>query len=515
MPWNLIISTIDVGQGESALVNATDGAQTRVMLIDGGRQGQAGTVNNFVATNIPVNTPVDHIVVTHYDVDHSGGIMSLLEADNFFVICETLARAGTAQALGANLGQVAASVGAAICATILGCYDDFQGQNYSAQAATIATNARNAWNGLGTVEDAARFGVLYAENHVNYPLNGFLVPTTTKRRDSSYLGALAAANAIHNNNPNVLSAVFTDVFNCLRTVVSSKPQFFTRGRFKDSQMIDTGDPAQIPGTYVDFVAGGVYMSDTLVWAPGINRPRLQADYGSEVLWDSGPNAMAAPAGAPAVYVMARNGRVWNGTPNGSNAIGGIAIDNNKDSYGLILRFNDFFFYTGGDLTSDGENMVADAVMTYGLDNPTGGTYNTPNRVAAFKCGHHGSDTCTSTYFLNRINPRASVISTGKNSYGHPEQGLVNRLNGRNPFYFYLTGCYWQRTHIPASYNPAGNQLMGANKSRVAGGLAVPPGNIKIGVTENESTATGVAHQFRVRYYEYDAPTAFRIEINPF
>lgn len=511
MPWNLDISTIDVGQGESALVTATDGLQTRVMLIDGGKQGQAGTVNTYVAGRLGA-TPVDHILVTHYDVDHSGGIMSLLEADNFFVICNTLAAAGAAQAIGANPGQIAVSVGAAICATILGCYNDFQGQNYSAQAATIATNARNAWNGLGTVQNAARFGVMYAEQYVNYPLNSFLVPTTIKRRDSAYLGALAAVNALA-NALNVPQAVFTDVFNCLRTVVSSKPQFVTDGRFNRSQMIDTGNPAQIPGTYTDFVAGGVYMSDTLVQAPGVNRPRLQAAYGSEVLWNSGPNAMPAPAGAPAVYVMARNGRVWDGTPNGSDPIGGIAIDNNKDSYGLILRFNNFFFYTGGDLTSAGEDMVADAVMGTGLPNPAGGAYPIPNRIAAFKCGHHGADTCTSAYFLTTINPRAAMISTGQNSYGHPDQGLVNRLNGRNPFYFYLTGCYYQRTHIPASYNPAGNQLLGANRSRVAGGLAIPPGNIELSITQANSTAP--APNFQVTYYEYDMPQAFRTEINPF
>lgn len=484
------------------------------MLIDGGRQGQAGVVSNFVMGSLAGN-PVDHIVVTHYDVDHSGGILNLLEADNFYVICQTLAAAGAANALGNSAQEVAASAAAAICATILGCYNDFLGHNYSAQATAIAANARAAWNGQGTVNDAATFGVQYAEYYVTDPLNGALVPTTIKRRNAAFLGALAIVNAIA-NHLNAQQAAFTDIFNCLRTVVSSTPQFNTGGRFNNSQLIDTGNPAQIPGTYTDFVAGGVYMSGFLIQAPGIDRHRLQANYGSEILWNSGPNAMAAPANAPAVFVMARNGRVWSGVGNGSNPIGGIAIDNNKDSYGLMLRFNDFFFYTGGDLTSAGEDMIADVITQHGLPNGNGGAYNIPNRIAAFKCGHHGSDTCTSNYFLTTVNPRAAMISTGQNSYGHPDQGLVNRLNARNPFYFYLTGCYFLRNHIPASYHPPQNQLAGGNKSRVAGGLAIPPGNIILGISQAGSIGGGhPAPNFQVTYYEYDAPTAYRTEINPF
>lgn len=518
MAWILDISTIDVGQGESSIINAYDnaGPQRRAMLIDGGRQGQASVVNSFAGAALGAN-PVDHIVVTHYDVDHSGGIMYLLEADNFYVICDTLAAAGAAAAalaIGTTPQAVAVSAAAAICATILGCYNNFLGQDYSAQAATIATNARAAWNGQGNVQDAARFGLLYAENNVAWPLNGALVPTTIKRRDAAGFGALAAVNAIAAGN-NVRQAILTDVFNCLRTVVSSIPQFQTQGRFNRSQMIDTGNPAQIPGTYTAFVAGGVYMSGTLIQAPGINRPRLQAAYGSEILWNSGPNAMAAPANAPAVFALARNGRVWTGNGNNSAAIGGIAIDNNKDSYGLMLRFNSFFFYTGGDLTADGENMIADVIMNHGLPNGAGGTYNTPARVAAFKCGHHGSDTCTSNYFLTTVNPRAAMISTGQNGFDHPNQNLVNRLNGRAPFYFYLTGCAFYRNHIPATYTPTQNQLLGANKSRVAGGIAIPPGNIVLNLTEADSMAGMAPARFHVTYYEYDAPTAYRTEISTF
>ncbi|MRX71625.1 MBL fold metallo-hydrolase [Bacillus lacus] len=49
------------------------------------------------------------------------------------------------------------------------------------------------------------------------------------------------------------------------------------------------------------------------------------------------------------------------------------------------------------------------------------------RANILKVGHHGSDTSTSTAFLNKVNPSASVISVGSNSYGHPTSSTINRL----------------------------------------------------------------------------------------
>lgn len=48
-------------------------------------------------------------------------------------------------------------------------------------------------------------------------------------------------------------------------------------------------------------------------------------------------------------------------------------------------------------------------------------------VEVLKVSHHGSRTGTSTELLERAQPQLAVISVGKNSYGHPDQGVLERL----------------------------------------------------------------------------------------
>lgn len=49
-----------------------------------------------------------------------------------------------------------------------------------------------------------------------------------------------------------------------------------------------------------------------------------------------------------------------------------------------------------------------------------------------KVGHHGSDTSSTKYFLNRIRPDTAVISCGRdNDYGHPSPDTMLRLTEAN------------------------------------------------------------------------------------
>ena len=51
-------------------------------------------------------------------------------------------------------------------------------------------------------------------------------------------------------------------------------------------------------------------------------------------------------------------------------------------------------------------------------------------VELLVAGHHGSASATSRTLLDRVKPETAVISVGNNSYGHPAQETLTRLDER-------------------------------------------------------------------------------------
>ena len=69
-------------------------------------------------------------------------------------------------------------------------------------------------------------------------------------------------------------------------------------------------------------------------------------------------------------------------------------------------------------------FMGDASFTvedYLLDN-----YNL-NDITFLKIGHHGSSTSTTKEFIDKINPKISLISVGQNNYGHPNKNVLDNL----------------------------------------------------------------------------------------
>lgn len=99
---------------------------------------------------------------------------------------------------------------------------------------------------------------------------------------------------------------------------------------------------------------------------------------------------------------------------------------NDYSIGVKLTLGDFELFSGGDLS--GHNVL----RQYG---PHKESYNDmESRLASgigsvevYHVNHHGSRFSSNRCFVSVLRPLVSVISTGKNTYGHPDPGVYQRL----------------------------------------------------------------------------------------
>jgi beta-lactamase superfamily II metal-dependent hydrolase len=514
MAWELEITTIDVGQGESSLIIAQDVGGlggSRTMLIDAGRAGRAQFVAPYVRARLAARgiARLDHLVVSHYDVDHSGGVLSLLNNDNLWQLCLLMAGPAVtawnaAFILGSTPGDCAAAAAAAAAATARGAYD-LPGRQYAYLAPLAATYALTTKTNP-TVKQGAQAGRDYME----YQTRNDNLLVTPQSCDAT---AIAAGNRIlAGPAPVTPRQVATASNTAIRNAV--KNPIATHGLYRDTHVIDIGDSEHRPREYLPELRGRLDLKGgTSVDVPGTARTHREVfpdDNGIEVLWATGGGAGPAPANSPAAYLVANNKWIWR-APDGTCPIAGEP--DNADSIGLVIRFNNFFFYTGGDLPFQGEDLVGTSIMTKKLPNPHGAAFALPTRIAAFKVGHHGSDESTSTAFLQTIKPRAGVVSCGKAQFrneNHPTQAVVNRLEARTntgtPAHdmelFYLTNCIYPRTYIARS--TGGDQLAPTSHSRVSGDNNIANaaamrrrGDTRLFLTQAESTANA----FHVEYFE--------------
>jgi len=100
---------------------------------------------------------------------------------------------------------------------------------------------------------------------------------------------------------------------------------------------------------------------------------------------------------------------------GQGAVLGVSTktDLNIFSTVLLLRYKDFDAL----LTGDADSTIQAEILK---DNNLG-------QADVLKVPHHGSKTALLDNFLNTIKPKMAVISVGKNSYGHPNAELIERL----------------------------------------------------------------------------------------
>lgn len=97
---------------------------------------------------------------------------------------------------------------------------------------------------------------------------------------------------------------------------------------------------------------------------------------------------------------------------------GTGYDDAND-YSVVVKVT--YGNTSFLLTGDAEAASESQMVSKGLD----------LSATVLKVGHHGSRSSTGDSFLDKVNPKFAVISVGQgNSYGHPTQEVMNRLQAR-------------------------------------------------------------------------------------
>ena len=88
---------------------------------------------------------------------------------------------------------------------------------------------------------------------------------------------------------------------------------------------------------------------------------------------------------------------------------------NDNSSVIYTELNNYKFLFMGDA---GVEVEQDLIEKYNLKD-----------IEVLKVGHHGSKTSSSELFIDKIEPKYSIISVGKkNYYGHPNKEVLNTLD---------------------------------------------------------------------------------------
>jgi competence protein ComEC len=87
-------------------------------------------------------------------------------------------------------------------------------------------------------------------------------------------------------------------------------------------------------------------------------------------------------------------------------------DENQNSLVGILSYGNFNTLLTGDIGTATEAELAPGII----------------RSSILKVPHHGSGGSSSEEFLTEVNPKVSIVSVGKNNFGHPSPETMKRLS---------------------------------------------------------------------------------------
>jgi beta-lactamase superfamily II metal-dependent hydrolase len=115
---------------------------------------------------------------------------------------------------------------------------------------------------------------------------------------------------------------------------------------------------------------------------------------------------------------------------------GEALPPSENDYSITiwLQWGKFDYVSGGD--TDGEYATSGYSYTYN-DVESVVADRIDQSVEVFRVNHHGSSHSTNANYVNSLNPDVAVYSVGStNTYGHPDQGVLDRLqtNGTKQYF---------------------------------------------------------------------------------
>ncbi|MBN2160549.1 MAG: hypothetical protein JW807_14250 [Spirochaetes bacterium] len=153
---------------------------------------------------------------------------------------------------------------------------------------------------------------------------------------------------------------------------------------------------------------------------------------------------------------------------------------NDYSITLKITYRDFSYVTGGD--TDGEYATSSHWPQYLYNDVESVIAADIGKVDVMRVNHHGSSHSTNAAYFGACNPMVSIISCGRNNYGHPSQAVLNRvLTGGK---VYITGMCDECRDYGGSVIVRGDIVISTidgitytvNGDRYTAGQAVPADN---------------------------------------
>ena len=110
---------------------------------------------------------------------------------------------------------------------------------------------------------------------------------------------------------------------------------------------------------------------------------------------------------------------------GDHTLDALPTSENDYSITMWLNWGKFDFVAGGD--TDGEYATSSFGYSYN-DIETNVAARIGQEVEVIWVNHHGSSHSTNANYVSTLNPDAAIFSAGStNTYGHPDQGVLDRL----------------------------------------------------------------------------------------